>query len=69
MRKKEGKYKGRKKILYSDFRSFDRLYAMYMRHEISKSEIAKELEVSRPTVDRMMQEYKMENNVCQTIEK
>lgn len=56
--KKEGKYKGRRKIRCSDFKSFDRLYDKYMRREISKAGMARELKISRPTVDRMIAEYK-----------
>lgn len=55
--KKEGKYKGRKKIEISDLPSFERLYAKYMRREISKAGMAKELRVSRPTIDRLIAEY------------
>lgn len=60
--KQEGKYKGRRKILCSDFKSFDRLYDKYMRHEISKAGIAKELKISRPTVDRLITEYEEKEN-------
>lgn len=55
--KKEGKYKGRKKIEIGDLPSFERLYAKYMRREISKAEMAKELGISRPTIDRLIAEY------------
>ena len=52
--KGRGAYKGRKRIEVKDF---ERYYDAYMRREISKSGIAKELGVSRPTVDRLIQDY------------
>lgn len=55
--KKAGKYKGRKPIEIEDER-FKNLYSDYMRREITKVELAKELNVSRPTLDRMIKEYK-----------
>lgn len=56
--KAAGKYKGRKKITRADLPRFDVLYERYMRREISKSRMAKELGVSRPTLDGMMNPYK-----------
>lgn len=55
--KKAGKYKGRKPIEIEDER-FKNLYSDYMKREITKVELAKELSVSRPTLDRMIKEYK-----------
>lgn len=55
--KKRGAYKGRKQIEVKDF---DKYYNLYIRHEMSKSEIAKKLGISRPTVDRLMVQYKNE---------
>ena len=59
--KAAGVYKGRKKIKVKDF---DKHYARYMRREISKAGIAKELGVSRPTVDRLIREYKVAGDNC-----
>ena len=59
--KAAGAYKGRKKIKVKDF---DRYYSRYMRREISKAGIAKELGVSRPTVDRLIREYKAVGDNC-----
>ena len=53
--KKAGKYAGRKKIEIPDFGAY---YDAYMRRETSKSGIAKTLHISRPTVDRLMEEYR-----------
>ena len=52
--KTRGAYKGRNRIVVKNFDSF---YSRYMRREISKSGIAKELGISRPTVDRLITEY------------
>ena len=53
--KANGKYKGRKKVAVRDF---GRHYDRYMRREISKVELAKELHISRPTLNRLIEEYK-----------
>lgn len=53
--KANGAYKGRKRI---EVRDFGKHYDRYMRREISKAGIAKELGISRPTVDRLIKEYK-----------
>ena len=53
--KKKGVYKGRKRIEIKDSGNY---YDAYMNREISKSGIAKKLNVSRPTVDRLIKEYK-----------
>ena len=57
--KAKGRYKGRKRIEVKDFGKY---YGAYMRREISKTGIAKKLGVSRPTVDRLIQEYLEENS-------
>ncbi|MBE6845458.1 MAG: recombinase family protein [Ruminococcus sp.] len=51
--KRNGKYKGRKP--FSSDR-FDELYAEYLCRKISKSELAKQLGISRPTLDRLIRE-------------
>lgn len=53
--KRNGKYKGRKPFT-SD--KFDVLYAQYLRREITKSELAKQLGISRPTLDKLIKEHK-----------
>ena len=54
--KHEGKYKGRKAIEIED-QKFKALYDDYMNRKITKMELAKQLEVSRPTLDRMIKDY------------
>ena len=56
--KKRGVYKGRKKITLKDVPDFPKLYDKWNEHSISKSAIAKELRISRPTVDRLIAEYR-----------
>ena len=54
--KREGKYKGRKAIeINTD--TFKAQYNRYMNREISKSELARVLKVSRPTLDKIIKEY------------
>lgn len=47
-------YKGRKAIVISDFDSY---YQRYMCREISKAQFAKELNISRPTLDKLIREH------------
>lgn len=54
--KAKGKYKGRKKKEVSP--AFIEGYNRYLKREISKSELAKALNVSRPTLDKLIKEYK-----------
>lgn len=54
--KRKGIYKGRKKINVDELQEFDRLYELYMKHDISKSEMAKRCKVSRPVIDRLIHE-------------
>jgi DNA invertase Pin-like site-specific DNA recombinase len=52
--KKEGKYMGRKEVSIKDF---DKHYERYMKREVNKVQLAKELEITRPTLDKMIKEY------------
>lgn len=58
--KKEGKYKGRKAIEIESSK-FEECYNRYLNREISKTQLAKDLGVSRPTLDKMIEEYKATN--------
>ena len=51
--KAEGKYKGRKEISVPNF---DKYYEKYMKRELTKTQLAKELGVSRPTLDKLIKE-------------
>ena len=52
--KAKGKYKGRKAVNVPDF---EKHYERYMRREVSKAQLARELNISRPTLDRLIGEY------------
>lgn len=56
--KKNGVYKGRKPIS-SGTDKFKELYQQYNRREINKTEFAKRLGTSRPTLDRLLKEYRV----------
>ena len=53
--KKKGVYKGRKKMDVPE--SFPGYYERWLRREVSKAQIARELGVSRPTCDKFFAEY------------
>ena len=53
--KQKGVYKGRKPIEIDDKR-FEEEYQKYMNREINKTELAKRLNVSRPTLDKMIRD-------------
>ena len=52
--KRKGIYKGRKAVSIPDFKVY---YNRYLQREISKSELAKELQISRPTLDKQIKLY------------
>ena len=53
--KRKGKYKGRKAVKVPDFAKY---YEKYINREINKTELAKKLGISRPTLDKLISEYK-----------
>ena len=53
--KREKRYKGRKAVNIPDF---EQHYQRYMNREVSKSQLAKELNISRPTLDKLIAEHK-----------
>ncbi|MDU3018600.1 MAG: recombinase family protein [Clostridium perfringens] len=55
--KSKGKYKGRKEV---NIENFEEHYNRYMKREINKSSLAKELNISRPTLDKLIKEYEKE---------
>lgn len=52
--KEQGKYKGRKEIKVDNFGEH---YERYMTRQISKSELARELGISRPTLDKLIADW------------
>lgn len=53
--KNEGKYKGRKEIEVD--KKFKEQYKRYLNRELNKTELAKVLDVSRPTLNKLIKEY------------
>lgn len=54
--KDEGKYKGRKAKEVD--KKFEGVYNKYLNRELNKVEMAKELKISRPTLDKLIKKYK-----------
>lgn len=52
--KEQGKYKGRKEVKVDNFEEY---YTRYLNREFNKSQLAKQLEISRPTLDKLIKEY------------
>lgn len=52
--KQNGKYKGRKEV---NINNFEEHYKKYKTREINKSKLAEELNVSRPTLDKLIKKY------------
>lgn len=52
--KSEGKYKGRKEVKVDNFEEY---YTRYLNRELNKTQLAKELDISRPTLDKLIKEY------------
>lgn len=52
--KREKRYTGRKAVVVPDF---EKHYQRYLRREITKTELARELNISRPTLDKLIAEY------------
>ena len=57
-RQREGKYRGRKAVAVPDIGQH---YARYMSRQTSKAALARELGISRPTLDRLFAEYENES--------
>ena len=54
--KLKGVYKGRKKRTLPE--GFDRYYCLWLSRDMSRSQIARELKISRPVLIRLMNEYR-----------
>ena len=52
--KQNGKYTGRKKITVANFEEY---YERYASRQVSKTALAKELDISRPTLDRLIVDF------------
>ena len=58
--KEKGLYKGRKEIKINNFEEY---YKKYLLREINKSQLARELNVSRPTLDKLIKKQKETTNI------
>lgn len=56
--KRNGKYKGRNAVTVPDFGQY---YDAYITRQVTKSQLAKQLGISRPTLDRLIKEYEDTN--------
>lgn len=56
--KENGKYKGRKEVKIDNFEYH---YNRYLNREVNKTQLAKELGISRPTLDKLIRELKEDN--------
>ncbi len=57
--KREGKYKGGQ-VKAIDNNTFDKLYAKYKSREINKTELAEKLNISRPTLNKLLKDRGLE---------
>ena len=58
--KQKGVYKGRKEVKIDNFESY---YLRYKNREYSKTSLAKELGISRPTLNKLIHEYEQEHRI------
>lgn len=52
--KREGKYKGRKEIHIDNF---EEQYKRYLNRELTKTQLAEELKITRPTLDKLIKQH------------
>ena len=52
----QGKYKGRKEVKIDDFAAH---YARYKQREVNKAQLAVELDISRPTLDKLIKTHEL----------
>ncbi len=52
--KAQGKFKGRKEV---NIPNFEQHYNRYMKREVTKAQLSKDLNISRPTLDKLIQEH------------
>ena len=62
--KAEGKYKGRKEI---KIKNFEEAYNRYLQRQLTKTALAKELNLSRPTLDKLIREYETEHTFKDSV--
>jgi len=62
--KTQGKYKGSKAKTIKDF---DKHYARYMSREVTKVQLAKQLKISRPTLDKFIRDFLEKQQIVDTV--
>lgn len=58
--KQNGKFKGRKP---TDIPEFEKYYTRYKAREINKVQLAKELQIARPTLDKLIKQHESKSGV------
>ncbi|MBP3581148.1 MAG: helix-turn-helix domain-containing protein, partial [Clostridia bacterium] len=53
--KREHRFKGRKEVKIDDT-TFNKQYELYERRKITKTQMAEKLNISRPTLDKLLKE-------------
>ena len=53
--KKAGKFKGRKEVQIKDF---DKYYQRYITRKVTKVQLANELNITRPTLDKLIEQHR-----------
>ena len=61
--KRNGKYRGRKPVEI-DPALFETQYARYLARELNKTQLARALKVSRPTLDRLIRQRREKGEAC-----
>ena len=52
-----------KQVTVSDFPHFEELYLAYQQHALTKTEIAKQLQISRPTLDKLFTQQQLKQKL------
>lgn len=58
-----GKYTGRKNLTINDFPEFAKLHLRWKAGAMSKEKFARQLGVSRPTLDKLIRAYEQNQNL------
>lgn len=61
--KKRGVYKGRQPVKIDDFAQY---YALYMKRQLNKTQLAHKLNISRPTLNKLIKNYENSLNTAIT---
>ena len=64
--KKEGKFQGHDAAKVDDFEDFEYYYRLLKKHGITKLKMAEKLNVSRPTLDKLLKQRKGEEVIAST---